>query len=203
MIKRIGICIVLCALGPVARADFSLTIGRAISQFDDVDIEMKPEEVCPPEAICLRSWSRWTLSIKSTISGPVVNGRTHVVMMQHAPVVDSTFKKDMFFVLEYIDDAAERKRLHADYKLLDMTAPELMICTSIDPTQLGVSADDIYRQGDGDDVTFCFRDPRSTRDQHGSRKLLERPREGGSANVILWRARRSAQPLGGRNGVPA
>jgi hypothetical protein len=164
MIKRISTLIALCGLGAVARADSSLAVGRAISQFDAVDIQLKPEEMCPPDAICLRSWSRWTLNIKSTISGPVVKGRTYVVMMQHAPVVDWTFKKDLLFVLEHIDDASERKRLHADYRLLDMTEPEQMICTSTDPAHLGVSADDIYRQSEADDVTFCFRDPRIARD---------------------------------------
>jgi hypothetical protein len=164
MIKRISISIALCSLGGFARADSSLAIGRAISQIDDVDIQLKPEEMCPPDAICLRSWSRWTLNIERTIAGPTVKGRTYVVMMQHAPVVDSTFKKELLFVLEHIDDASERKRLHADYKLLDITQPESMICTSADPVHLGVSADDIYRKGAGDDATSCFRDPRTKRD---------------------------------------
>src|SRR5689334_15976586 len=120
MIKRISIFIALCVPLAVARADTSLAIGRAISQIDDVNIQLKPEEMCPPSAICLRSWSRWTLDVKSTISGPVVSGRTYVVMMQHAPVADSTFKKDVLFVLEHIDIASERERLHADYKLVDV-----------------------------------------------------------------------------------
>jgi hypothetical protein len=164
MIKRIGIAIVLCGVGAIAQAETSLVIGRAVSQIDDVDIQLKPEEVCPPESICLRSWSRWTLSINSTILGPVVSGRTYVVMRQHAPVVDSTFEKDLIFVLEHIGEASERQRLHADYKLLEMTEPEQMICTSADPASLGVPSDDIYRQGQGEDVTSCFRDPRTKRD---------------------------------------
>jgi hypothetical protein len=164
MINRIGIAIVLCGAGGFAQAETSLVIGRAVSQIDDVDIQLTPEEVCPPESICLRSWSRWTLNIKGTILGPLVKGRTFVVMMQHAPVVDSTFKKDLLFVLEHIDEGSERQRLHADYKLLEMTESEQMICMSADPGGLGVPSDEIYRQGEGEDVTFCFRDPRAKRD---------------------------------------
>jgi hypothetical protein len=164
MIKRVGIVIVLCGTWGFAQGETSLAIGRAVSQIDNVDIQLKPEEVCPPESICLRSWSRWTLNIKGTILGPVVKGRTYVVMMQHAPVVDSTFKKDLLFVLEHIDEASERQRLHADYKLLEMTEPEQVICMSADPAGLGVPSGDIYRQGEGEDVTFCFRDPRTKRD---------------------------------------
>jgi len=84
--------------------------------------------------------------------------------MQHAPVVDSTFKTPLLFVLEHIDDPAERKRLHSDYKLLDITEAEAMICTSTDPKLLGVSQDDIYRQDNDSDVKYCFRDPRIARD---------------------------------------
>lgn len=164
MIKRIGIAIGLCAAGTFAQAENSLVIGRAVSQLDDVDIQLRADEVCPPDSICLRSWSRWTLNIKGTITGPVVKGRTYVVMMQHAPVVNSTFKKDLLFVLEHIDEASERQRLHADYKLLQMTEPEQMICMSVDPAGLGVPSDDIYRQSEGEDVTYCFRDPRTKRD---------------------------------------
>jgi hypothetical protein len=164
MIKRTGIAIVLCVAGTFAQAETSLVIGRAVSQIDDADIQLKPEEVCPPESICLRSWSRWTLNIKGTLLGPEVNGRTYVVMMQHAPVVDSTFKRDLLFVLEHIDEPSERQRLHADYKLLEMTEPEQMICMSADPANLGVPSDDIYRQVEGEDITSCFRDPRTKRD---------------------------------------
>jgi hypothetical protein len=164
MIKQVVISAILCGVCTLASADVSLTLGKAISQSDNVDIQLTPEETCPPDWICLRGWSRWTLDIKQTIVGPTVKGRTYVVMMQHAPVVDSTFQRQLLFVLEHIDDPAERTRLHADYKLLDITDPEAMICTSTDPARLGVSPEDIYRQENGEDVTFCFRDPRRKRD---------------------------------------
>jgi hypothetical protein len=164
MIKRIGIAMVLWGAGCIAQAETSLVVGRAVSQIDDVDIQLTPEETCPPESVCLRSWSRWTLNVKDTILGPAVKGRTYVVMMQHAPVVDSTFQKDLLFVLEHIDAASERQRLHADYKLLEMTEPEQMICMRTAPADLGVSSDVTYRQGKGEDATSCFRDPRTKRE---------------------------------------
>ena len=165
MIQRIVLVIAFYAACLPAWADASLVQGRAISQFDDVEIRSTPEETCPPDAICLRGWSRWTLEIEQTIAGPKVPiGRTHIVMMQHAPVVDSTFKKQLLFVLEHIDDPAERKRLHADYKMLDMPAPETMICTRIDPRHLGLAQEEIYRHNDAEDTSFCFRDPTIARE---------------------------------------
>jgi hypothetical protein len=164
MIQRIAIVALSCASLP-ALADTSLVLGRAISQFDDVQIRLTPEEICPLDAICLWAWSRWTLETKQTISGPAVpNGRTYAIKMQHTSVVDSTFKKPLLFILEHIDDPDERKRLHADYKLLDITAAEAMICTRTDPKLLDVPQDDIYRQDSEDGTQFCFRDPRIVRD---------------------------------------
>jgi hypothetical protein len=160
MIWRIALFAALCTLSSLARAETSLSLGKAISQFDDVHIEETPEERCPADAICLRGWSRWTLDVKQTLAGPRVNGRIHVVMMQHAPMADSLFEKELLFVLEHIDNPAERKRLHADYKLLEFTYAETLYCTSSDPRQWGVPSDRIRKQQSDDEVSYCFPDPR-------------------------------------------
>ncbi len=81
--------------------------------------------------------------------------------MQHSPVVDSVFGPKLIFVLEYIADAAERKRLHAEFKLLVMSAPATMFCTSSDPRQWKIPPDLIYSQNNDGDVSFCFPDPRN------------------------------------------
>src|SRR5687768_18600679 len=93
MIRRIVLFAALGGLSSLAQSEPSLSLGRAISQFDDVEIVETPEERCPPESICLRSWSRWTLDVKQTLAGPKVTGRIHVVMMQHAPMAPSLFKR--------------------------------------------------------------------------------------------------------------
>lgn len=160
MAAHITVALALCVTSLSAFADASLVVGMAISQSDDVKIQPTKDEVCPPNSICLQGWNRWTLDTTGTVSGPVVpNGRTYVVKMQHAPVADSTFKRQLLFVLEQIEDPAERIRLHADYKLLDIASPESMICTATDPSRFGVPQKDIYRREDRDSTTFCFRGP--------------------------------------------
>jgi len=160
MIARITLFVVLGAASYIARAETSLSIGRAISQFDDVKIVETPEERCPPESICLRGWSRWTLDVKQTLAGPKVTGRIHVVMMQHAPMADSLFKKELLFVLEHIADPAERKRLHADYKLVEFTYSEPTYCLSSNPSEWGIASDRISRRNSDGETTYCFPDPR-------------------------------------------
>jgi hypothetical protein len=161
MTKRLTILALFCVLSYSLRAETTLALGRAISQIDNVEIKETPEERCPPDAICLRNWARWTLDVETTIAGPRVTGRTYVVMMQHAPMVDAIFKRQLLFVLQHIDDAAERKRLHADYKLLELSDPELMFCSRFDPREWKVPSDRVYsRQEDGETI-FCFADPRN------------------------------------------
>jgi len=161
MIRHIALIATLSSWASLAQAEMTLSLGKAISQIDNVHIEETPEERCPPDYICLRGWSRWTLEVEETLAGPVVKGRIHVVMMQHSPMDESVFKRKLLFVLERIDDAAERKRLHADYKLLELSEPAMMYCTRTDPGQWKVPSDRIYRQDSDDDVSFCFPDPRS------------------------------------------
>lgn len=165
MLRRVAFGIALVCVGLRVWADTSLVLGKAVSQFDDVGIQPTPEETCPPNSICLWSWSRWTLDVQQTILGPAVpNGRAYVVRMQHAPVTDSTFNRPLLFVLDPVADPAERKRLHADYVLRDIARPEAMICTTTDPESLGVSPSDIYRQDDAEGTSFCFTDPRAAED---------------------------------------
>ena len=161
MIRRILLLALLSSLGSPIQAETTLALGRAISQMDDVDIEKTPEERCPSDSICLRSWARWTLHVETTIAGPKIKGRTYVVMMQHAPMARAIFKRQLLFVLERIDDAIERKRLHADYKLLELRYPELMFCTGVDPSRWKIPPDRVYSRDDDGETTFCFSDPRN------------------------------------------
>ncbi len=142
-----------------ATADTSFVVGRAISEYDDVRIEESPDEVCPPDAICLFSWSRWTLDIERSLSGPAVKGRIFAVHMQHTRHRRSYFRGPHQFALEYISDASERKRLHADYKLLDLLDEKRMLCTRIDPQTAGIPANDVYAGTTENSYKFCFVDP--------------------------------------------
>jgi hypothetical protein len=137
----------------------SFVIGKAISEDDDVQIELSPDEVCPPDAICLFGWSRWTLEIERSLSGPAVRGRIHAVHMQHTTHNRSYFHRLHYFALEYITDAPERKRLHADYKLLDLVDEKRMLCTKVEPQSAGIPADDVYAGTTDDSYKFCFVDP--------------------------------------------
>jgi hypothetical protein len=143
-------------------ADMSLVLGRALSQYDDVIIEDSPEETCPPEAICLWSWSRWTLNVKKTLKGPSVKGRIRVAMKQHSPYVRSVFTTTQLFLLEPIEDASERMRLHADYILREFSEPQTMYCTFTDPVSLGVSPGLVYKNRSEDDAHHCFPNPKDS-----------------------------------------
>jgi hypothetical protein len=143
----------------VGNAATSFVIGRALSEDDHVGIEKSPEEVCPPDAICLFGWSRWTLDIERSLAGPAIKGRIHAVHMQHTTHNRSYFSKPHQFALEYIADPSERKRLHADYKLLDLVDQKPMLCTKVDPQSAGIPADDIYAGTTDDSYKFCFVDP--------------------------------------------
>jgi hypothetical protein len=153
----------LVALGllvsATGNAGTSFVIGRAISEDDDVRIEQSADEVCPPDAICLYGWSRWTLNIERSLSGPAVKGRIHAVHMQHTTHNHSYFHGLHQFALEYIADASERKRLHADYKLLDLVDEKMMLCTKVDPQSAGIPAGDVYAGTTEDSYKFCFVDP--------------------------------------------
>jgi hypothetical protein len=145
--------------GATANAGTSLVFGRAISEDDDVEIKPTPEEVCPPDAFCLFGWSRWTLNIDRSFAGPNVKGRIHAVHMQHTTHNRTFFNRLHVFALEYIDDSAERMRLHADYKLLDLIDEKAMFCTNTDPKRAGIPPEDIYAATTDDTYKFCFVDP--------------------------------------------
>jgi hypothetical protein len=153
----------LVALGLLVSANgnagTSRVIGRAISEDDDVRIEQSADEVCPPDAICLYGWSRWTLDIERSLSGPAVTGRIHAVHMQHTTHNHFYFHGLHQFALEYIADASERKRLHSDYKLLDLVDEKRMLCTKVDPQSAGIPADDVYAGTTEDSYKSCFVDP--------------------------------------------
>ena len=143
----------------VAKSATSFVVGRAISEYDDVRIEPTPEEVCPPDTICLFGWSRWTLDIDRSLVGPAVQGRIHAVHMQHTTHNRAYFRRLHHFALEFLADPSERKRLHADYKLLDFLDEKRMLCTNVDPKGSGIPTDDIYAGTGEDSYKFCFADP--------------------------------------------
>lgn len=151
--------VVSLLVGATANGATSLVFGRAISEDDDVEIKPTPEEICPPDAFCLFGWSRWTLNIQRSVVGPNVKGRIHAVHMQHTTHNRAFFKRLHLFALEYIDDSAERTRLHAEYKLLDLIEEQMMLCTNTDPKKVGIPPEDIYAATTDDTYHFCFVDP--------------------------------------------
>ena len=158
--KRASLFVAVCLLaGSAANGATSFVLGTAVSEDDKVDIKPTAEEVCPPAAICLFGWSRWTLEIRRSFVGPVVKGRIYAVHVQHTTHNPNYFKELHIFALEYIEDSAERVRLHADYKL-DLIDEKQMLCTDADPKKAGIPASDIYSATTDDSYRFCFRDPR-------------------------------------------
>jgi hypothetical protein len=57
------------------------------------------------------------------------------------------------FALQPIEDPELRKKLHADFYLLDMS--QEMYCMSQNPEAFGL-AEAIYVHGDGDEKEYCF-----------------------------------------------
>jgi hypothetical protein len=135
----------------------SIVVGKTISESDDVKILPSKDEVCPEDAICLQGWSRWTIKVSETLQGPAVKtGNVHVVHMQHTTHDPSTFKKLHFFTLEYIAEPAERSRLHADYKLMDLLEERQMLCAYSDPKQEGIQTEGVYVLQTDDYTEYCF-----------------------------------------------
>ena len=153
------IFVFVCLLvSSVANGATSFVFGKALSEDDDVEIKLTAEEVCPPDAICLFGWSRWTLKIQRSFAGPNINGRIHAVHWQHTTHNRAYFKALHLFALEHIEDPAERARLHAEYKM-DLVDERKMISTDTDPKVVGIARSEIYSATSDDSYKFCFTDP--------------------------------------------
>ncbi len=145
----------LCAVGlsQTARGADSVVWGRALKN------EAAPEVASPcgeptPDTICMVGWYRWTLIVDRTISGPSVTGRIVAARTQHTYVIPSAFKRTKVFVVRSIDDPEERRRLRADYLLVD--ASWAHYCLEADPAELGLSVDYAYVERSDDGNVYCF-----------------------------------------------
>jgi hypothetical protein len=138
---------------PAAHAADTVLLGRAVEQRevpggDDGCGELTADTICLGHP-----WFRWTLAVDRILSGPQLSGRVLSVRRQHTWVVRSYQRSYRLFVVRPIEDPSERRRLGADYYLLDQS--EAHYCISFDPKELGLDVPSIVEEHD-DGGTYCF-----------------------------------------------
>lgn len=136
----------------LAVASDTVVIGRLVAN-EPMDY-VKDE--CPENYICLRSWWKSVVQVQRTIRGAVLSGRVTAANMQHTTLDPRFIRAARLFVLEPIEDPAQRAKLRADYYLKDMSEPHHMFCLSHDPKDLGLNAETTYVTGAGEDKSYCF-----------------------------------------------
>jgi hypothetical protein len=161
MNPSIRIFVVLLGLAICQRATASDTVvlGRLVS--NEPMSYVKDE--CPEDHVCSRSWWKSVVEVEKTVQGRHLSGRVTAAVMQHTSL-NARFKRAVrLFALTPIDDPDQRAKLRADYYLEEMSEPQQMFCTSRDPKRLGLSVQETYVSGSGDNTTYCFGLPRSQR----------------------------------------
>lgn len=138
----------------------SLVLGRVLTSYflEDAgsacvedDAENKGSNEL--ESICMYGWAHWIIEVDRTIGGKKVRGRVHAARAQHTEMLRDYQKRLRLFALSPIEDAGLRKKLRADFFLLDMS--QEMFCMSQDPQVFGLP-EAYLESGSGDDKEFCF-----------------------------------------------
>lgn len=155
--KAILIVCALCVSG--AALGDSLVLGRVVRSHviedgppacKEDDGPKQPDEL---EGICMYSWWLWTIDVKRTVGGTALRGRTSAAWIQHSDMLPAYRKRLRLFALQPIKSSDQRKRVHADYYLIDMS-PE-MYCLWHDPQQFGLPKA-LHIEGSGEDKEYCF-----------------------------------------------
>ena len=133
----------------------SLVLGRvknsrATGVSACADEPKAPDEVA---GICMHTWFRWTIDVERTIGGKKLSGRVFTARVQHAEMLRTYQEQMRLFALQPIEDLELKKKLHADYYLLDMSP--VMYCMSQNPKAFGL-AEASHVQGAGDEKEYCF-----------------------------------------------
>jgi hypothetical protein len=146
----------LLASQPAIASD-SVVLGRLVT--NEPMSYVKDE--CPDNQICLRTWWKSVIQVEKTVQGKHLSGRVTAAVMQHTSV-NARFKKAArLFVLAPIENPDQRAKLRADCYLEEMSEPRQMFCISRDPKAVGLSVQETYVSGTGEDKTCCFELPRS------------------------------------------
>jgi hypothetical protein len=127
-----------------ARAADSVVLGRAVS-----NIFMEDVGGCAEDGFCADPFFLWEISIRRTVSGPPVTGPARAYHQQHAGFVG--IRRYRLFLLRSIDDPAQRKLLHADFLLVEMSEDQ---CLSEKPREISVAEARVVHTDRGD--RYCF-----------------------------------------------
>ena len=143
-VRLVAILVVVLASGHPARAADSVVVGRAVSNTFIPTVY----DGCV-DGICLEPWFVWKLSISRTISGPPVTGRVLASHQQHAGFTG--IERYRVFLLSPIEQPAQRKILHADFYLVEMSENQ---CLSEKPQELSAADVHVVHTDHGD--RYCF-----------------------------------------------
>jgi hypothetical protein len=105
------------------------------------------------ESICMHGWVRWAIDVQKTVGGVRLSGRIYAARAQHTLMLPRYQRRLRLFALEPISDPQMRKRLQADFYLVDMSHE--MYCMSVDPQAYGLP-ESTHVQGEADEKSYCF-----------------------------------------------
>ncbi len=112
---------------------------------------------CADGNICMHSWWKSVIQVERTVQGTRLSGRITAAVMQHTAMNASYMKAIRFVILAPIEDPDQRKKLRADFYLKEASPPQQMFCSSYNPKDLGLEADQTYVSQIGSPTTYCFR----------------------------------------------
>ena len=134
-----------------AQAVDSVFIGRALS---NEETGLMPE--CPPDHVCLNTWSKWEIKVSQTLAGPPLSGVVKAAKLQHGRIVPSYLRRFRFFVLRPIENAVLREQLQTEYLLVEVAQPIQMYCINNHPTHIGLEQEQISVVALYANQTYCF-----------------------------------------------
>jgi hypothetical protein len=135
-------------LGWAKKSYFLESAGSACAEDNEED-----EESNALESICMHGWVRWIIDVQKTVGGARLSGRIYAARAQHALMPPYYQKSIRLFALEPISDPQIRKRLRADFYLIDMS--QEMYCMSVNPRAYGLP-ESTYVQGGADEKSYCI-----------------------------------------------
>jgi hypothetical protein len=74
---------------------------------------------CPDGDICLKSWWKAVIQVERTLRGSSLSGRITAAVLQHTSMNEHYQKAVRYFVLDAIEDPSMRKKLRANYYLVE------------------------------------------------------------------------------------
>jgi hypothetical protein len=111
---------------------------------------------CADPDICMHSWWKSVIQVDRTVQGARLTGRITAAVIQHGAVNSNYMKAIRLVILAPIEDPEQRKKLRADFYLIEASPPRQMFCSSYDPKDIGLRTEVTYVPQSGNPTSYCF-----------------------------------------------